>query len=87
MAENTASDGEKAVEWSAKKGVVSFSPAHPMVKGWSFTEAEEDHAALAHYMAKIAEKNGMNQNDLQHLFPAVLRMLKVDSEWSQFKTQ
>jgi hypothetical protein len=34
-------------------------------------------------MAIVAEKNGLTANDLQHLFPAVLRMLKDTSAWSK----
>lgn len=66
-----------------KKGVKEVFPSHPMVKNWLFTEGTEDEALLAHQMAVVAEKNGMNANDLQHIFPAVLRMLKNNSEWSK----
>jgi len=68
-------------EW--KKGEKSVFPAHEMVKNWVFNEQTEDEAALAHYMATVAEKSGMNSNDLQHIFPAVLRMLKNDTAWSK----
>lgn len=65
------------------KGEVHVFPAHPMVKSWCFTEDTEDEAKLAHYMATVAEKSGMTVNDLQHIFPAVLRMLKNTSAWSE----
>jgi len=50
-----------------------------MVSNWLFTEETEDEARLAHCMAAVAEKSGMSANDLMHLFPAVLRMLKNES--------
>jgi hypothetical protein len=31
----------------------------------------------------VAEENGMNVNDISHLFPGILRMLKSTSEWAQ----
>ena len=58
-------------------------PAHPMVKNWLFTEDEHAEATLAHSIAEVAEKNGVSKNDLQHLFPAILRMLKSDIQWSK----
>ena len=78
-------------KWSDYKPVCYFNcegekqvfPAHEMVQSWLFTEHTEDEAALAHHMAIIAEKSGMTANDLQHIFPAVLRMLKNDSAWSK----
>jgi hypothetical protein len=54
-----------------------------MVQNWLFTEDNEDEAMLANQMAVVAEKNGLTVNDLQHLFPAVLRMLKSNSRWSK----
>jgi len=66
-----------------KKGVKEVFPAHRMVQNWLFTEDTEAEAMLAHQMAVVAEKSGMTANDLQHIFPAVLRMLKNDSDWSK----
>lgn len=54
-----------------------------MVKNWLFTEDTEEEANLANAMAIVAEKSGMTVNALQHIFPAVLRMLKNDSDWSK----
>ena len=62
----------------------TLTPNHPMVKSWAFeggTDFEE--AKLANAMAVLAEKSGMNANDLSKLFPAVLRMLKVKSPWTE----
>ena len=64
-------------------GVLEIYPAHPMVKNWLFTEDTKDEALLANSMAMVAEKNGMSGNDLIHLFPAVLRMLKGKSQLSK----
>ena len=66
-----------------EKGVKRVFPAHNSVKNWLFTEDTEDEATLAHYMAVVGEKNGITANDMQHLFPAVLRMLKNESVWAR----
>ena len=66
-----------------KKGIKEVFPVHPMVKNWLFTEDTEAEAMLAHQMAKKKKKSGMTANDMQHIFPAVLRMLKNDSAWSK----
>ena len=58
-------------------------PAHKMVKNWLFTDEEEEEATLANSLAIVAEKNEMSQNDLMHLFPAILRMLKSDIKWTK----
>lgn len=62
--------------------VSAISPAHKMVSNWVFNDGEEDEAALCHHMAKVAEKSGMNANDMHALFPALLRMLKSEIEWA-----
>lgn len=54
-----------------------------MVYNWGFNEGEEEEARLCNAMAEVAKKNGLDGNDLTHLFPAVLRMLKSDIEWSK----
>ena len=74
---------EEILNFKYKKGETQVFPAHPMINNWQFTEDTEDEAALAHHMAVVAEKSGMSVNDLQHIFPAVLRMLKNDSPWSK----
>ena len=66
-----------------KDSTYDVFPSHPMVEHWCFTQQTEDEALLAHQMAVVAEKSGMTANDLQHIFPAVLRMLKNKSEWSK----
>jgi hypothetical protein len=69
------------VEWHQGEKLVF--PVHHMVQNWLFTHQTEEEAALAHYVATVAEKSGMTANDLQHLFPAILRMLKNDSAWTK----
>ena len=76
-------ENQQVLKFTWKKGIKAVTPAHPMVKNWMFTEETEEQASLAHYMAIVAEKNGLTVNDLQHLFPAVLRMLKDTSAWSK----
>lgn len=74
---------EDVLRFEYEKGVEKVYPANWMVKNWLFQEGEKDEATLAHAMAIVAEKNGMSSNDLQHLFPAVLRMLKSDIDWAK----
>jgi hypothetical protein len=65
------------------KGFVEVRPLQTMISHWCFTEETEEEALLAHAMALVAEKSNMSANDLQHLFPYVLRMLKSDSNWAK----
>lgn len=75
------------------KTTVEMFPEHQFISNWIFevdkkcSEEEykknEDDVHLANAMAKVAENNGMSANDMQHLFPAVLRMLKSNSAWSK----
>lgn len=68
----------KEIDWSK----YYISSKHKMIKHWGFSNYDEMN--LAEAMATIAEKNGVSVNDLQHLFPAVLRMLKDNnSDWSK----
>lgn len=71
------------LKFEYKKGERQVFPAHPMVKNWLFEDQEEAEATLANSMARIAEKSGMDANDLYKLFPAVLRMLKNESSWTK----
>ena len=71
------------VKYENWKGDIEVNPTHRMVKHWVFTEETEEEAMLANAMALVAQKSNISLNDLQHLFPAVLRMLKNDSIWSK----
>lgn len=73
---------EKVLRIEYTKGVRFIYPIHPMVKNWRFEDGEEAEATLCHDMAVVAEKNGLSSNDLMHLFPASLRMLKSESKWA-----
>jgi len=59
-----------------------LTPQHNLVKSWYFELHEEEEANLAHALALVAEKNGMDANDLMHLYPAILRMMKSDITWA-----
>ncbi len=74
---------ENVLDFKYNKGVKEVYPGHPMVKSWMFTDSTQAEALLAHQMACVAEKSGMTANDLQHIFPAVLRMLKNETAWSK----
>lgn len=63
--------------------IEKISPIHDMVKNWGFLENEVEEAELADAMAKVAEKNNLSNNDLHHLFPAILRMLKSNCSWTK----
>ena len=65
------------------KGEKQVFPTNRMVCNWLFTDETQEEAMLAHCMAEVAEKSGMTANDLQHIFSAVLRMLKNNSNWSK----
>ena len=74
---------EDVLRFEYEKGAQKVYPTNWMVKNWLFQEDEKDEETLAHAMAIVAEKNGMSSNDLHHLFPAVLRMLKSDIDWAK----
>jgi hypothetical protein len=76
-------DNENVLTVQWYKGEKQVFPKHRMVKSWLFSQETEDEAVLANAMAVIAERNDVDSNHLQHLFPAVLRMLKCDSPWSK----
>jgi hypothetical protein len=69
-----------------------YSPNHEFVKSWVFgyTENHESEelqamkdANLADAIARVAASNGLTRNDVMNLFPAILRMLKSESEWAK----
>lgn len=79
----------KSVFYNVNFGKVELFPVHKMVSNWLFQDSSKDdlyneqEANLANAMAEVAEANGMSANNLQHLFPAVLRMLKSNSNWAK----
>lgn len=73
---------EKILRFDYKSGKKEIFPTNPLVKSWQFEDGQEQEATLAQSMAEVAQKNGLSANELQHLFPAVLRMLKSNIEWA-----
>jgi hypothetical protein len=76
-------ENSQVLNFKWNKGIKEVRPAHKMVEHWTFTEETEEEAMLANAMAVVAQKSKMSINDLQHIFPAVLRILKNNSEWSK----
>ena len=68
---------------SFRKGRRFVQPTHQLVKNWVFDEQDEDEALFAQTMAVIAEKSDISTNELSHIYPAILRMLKNKSEWAK----
>jgi len=66
-----------------KDGKLEVFPVNNLVRNWLFKENQKDEAILANSLAVVAEKNGMNANDLMHLYPYVLRMVKSKISWSK----
>lgn len=62
---------------------IVIRPTHKFVKHWNFNSKEKFEAYLAHFVGEIAEKNGLTKNDVMHIFPLVLRMLKSKSLWAE----
>ncbi|PSR54142.1 hypothetical protein AHMF7605_11735 [Adhaeribacter arboris] len=76
-------EDQQIVNYNYKKGVRTIRPANKLVQNWLFNDNEEEEAVLANYLGVVAEKNGLSANVLSHLFPAILRMLKSNSEWAR----
>lgn len=72
-----------ALRFEYRKGVKSIYPANGLAKNWVFTETEEKEALLANSIAEVAEQNGLTTNDIMHMYPLILRMLKSDIQWSK----
>lgn len=60
-----------------------ISPVHENAKNMDFNAGEEEEASLAHWVSVVGTKNGMSINDIFHVMPYVLRMLKSDCQWSK----
>jgi hypothetical protein len=75
---------EENLTFRFRNGEQEVFPTHPMAKNWLFKgESSEEEARLAQAVAVVAEKNGMDENKVRNLFPAILRMLKSTSDWSK----
>lgn len=83
------------VRYVMTKDVINASPNHPFVRNCVFAYSKNGkvlepetvqanlEANLCDAIARVAEINGMSSNDVQHIFPAVLRMLKSTSDWAK----
>lgn len=80
--DETENEDIELVRAEYEKGEKFIYPEHWMVRNWKFKDNQEEEATLCNAMATVAEKNGMTSNDLMHLFPAALRMLKSGGSWS-----
>ncbi len=78
--------------FSHRKGKGFHTPIHDFVNNWAFPcnpadEKDEEYAGseshLADAIARVAELNGLSNNDVMHIFPLVLRMLKSKSDWAK----
>jgi hypothetical protein len=56
---------------------------HFFVNNWSFKPNEIEEANLANTIAIVAEKNGLSINDMAHIYPLILRMLKSKIQWAE----
>ena len=66
---------------SGKKS--SITPKNEMVKNWTFKISDSEEALVAFALGRLAEKTGMDKNELQHAFPTILRIMKSNSNWSK----
>ena len=80
--EKDPTEETRVLNFKYEKGVQKVFPAHQFAKSWLFTEDEHAEATLANSLAIVAEKNGLSCNDLHHLFPYILRMLRSDIPWA-----
>ena len=74
---------EEILKFKYPKDGTKVYPDHKMVEHWQFPEGEELEASIAHFLAKLAEQNGIGINEMQYLFPAVLKMFNSKSIWIQ----
>lgn len=85
---------ELKYEHTDDENIIEIYPTHDFVKNWCFrcetdkkviypesTEIQ-DEALLAEMVARVASKNGLSANDVTHIYPAILRMLKSEIAWA-----
>ncbi len=73
----------RAINFKFETGIKAIFPANSLISNWQFKSEEESEAILANAIAEVADKNGLGINDIYHIFPLVLRMLKSKSVWAQ----
>lgn len=64
----------------SSQGTYTF-PCDEDVSNWVFEESEVEEAELADAFAKVARKN--SRNDMIHIFPCILRIIKSESSWTK----
>lgn len=74
---------KNALRSEHRSGWTQIFPNHEFVKNWLFKHGEEMEAGLAYAMARVAEKNGVSQDELSRIYPLVLRMLKSEIPWAK----
>ena len=78
------------------RDALKISPVHRFVSNFCFgvkrvgkyppqseVDKNDNDANLADAIARVAEQNGLSANDVMHIFPLVMRMLKSDSAWAK----
>jgi hypothetical protein len=82
----------RSVRSNIVSDMINFFPNHFFVKNCLFTcknenpviiQETENEANLVNAIAQVASDNDMTANEVQHLFPAILRMLKSKSQWAK----
>ena len=54
-----------------------------LVYNWCFPLTEEAEAELVDSISTVAKKNGLSNDDMHHIYPMILRMLKSKSVWAE----
>jgi hypothetical protein len=62
-------------------GDLCYTPNNERVNNLMFSIPEE--ANLADAVSRVGLDNGLTHNDIQHVMPFILRMLKSNSEWAK----
>jgi len=61
---------------------LTTNTVHRFVASWGFEDDEHQEAVLANAIAEVADKNGITANELHHIYPVILRMLRSDIYWA-----
>lgn len=94
--ETTQKNLKSSVRSEIVSDTINHRPNHTFVRAMVFSaqrpnkmDGDKDsniaynEANLADAIAKVASDNSMSANDIQHIFPAVLRMLKSKTDWAK----
>ena len=61
---------------------LTTNTVHRFVASWGFEDDEHHEAVLANAIAEVADKNGITANELHHIYPVILRILRSDIYWA-----